>query len=353
MKLMVLMTLLAAVCLAVFPAAALHRGKVEILSVQNILDFSEKEEADISREPLNLPEIPVPFLPETEKMQEQCWKPFRILDRATGKIEEVPVKEYVTGALCSEMPAVFQMEALKAQAVSAHTWALYCQQEAVQKGREYDFSADPSHWQGYVTEEQAKKRFGDKFEEYWERICRAADAVWTKILLTPDGSPVAAAYHAISCGKTEDAENVWGYAVPCLTSVESKGDIHAPGYQKNMEYALGELRERLESEIPGIYLSDEPEQWIKILEQSPSGYVTLAQAGDQQISGGNLRQILGLRSSYFDYAVQQGKAVFTVRGYGHGVGLSQYGADYLARQGQTYDAILTHYYQGAVVSDRK
>ena len=104
-------------------------------------------------------------------------EPFRILDRSTGKVQTVPVQVYVTGALCSEMPATFHKEALKAQAVSAHTWALYCQKQARQNGQPYDFSADPSRWQGYVTEQQARERFGSYFDEYWGRVSQAAQSL--------------------------------------------------------------------------------------------------------------------------------------------------------------------------------
>lgn len=140
-----------------------------------------REEQDYTPSAMEQSQQMQPVIPEEEKeeteqqeAEQTDWEPFRILNRTTGEIEMVPVKEYVTGALCSEMPATFDSEALKAQAVSAHTWALYCQQAAKQSGQAYDFSADPQNWQGYVTEEQAKERFGDYFTEYWTKISRAA-----------------------------------------------------------------------------------------------------------------------------------------------------------------------------------
>lgn len=280
------------------------------------------------------------------------WKPFRILNRSTGEIEEVAVKDYVTGALCSEMPAVFDTQALKAQAVSAHTWALYCQQAAQKNGDEYDFSADPQNWQGYVTKEQAQERFGEYFEEYWGKVSRAADAVWQEIVVDEQQQPIVAAYHAISSGRTESAENVWGNPLPYLTPVESEGDIHAQGYQKEVTFSAQELKECLQNSEQQPTLSDDPASWLSVLERSGSGYVTWVRVGDTQMSGIELRELLGLRSSDFDISFQNGVFTFTTLGYGHGVGLSQYGADYLARQGMNYQEILEHYYTGAKVVNR-
>lgn len=278
-------------------------------------------------------------------------EPFRILDRSTGKVQTVPVQVYVTGALCSEMPATFHREALKAQAVSAHTWALYCQKQARQSGQAYDFSADPSHWQGYVTEQQAKERFGSYFDEYWGRVSQAAQSVAGQILVDDSRQPIVAAYHAISAGKTEPAQNVWGNALPYLIAVDSAGDRHAPGYEKTTAIPAEQLGQKLEEEL-NIRLPDDPAQWLSVLERSESGYVTRIQAGESQQSGLWLRELLGLRSSDFDWEIRDGNFVFTTRGYGHGVGLSQYGADYLARQGKNYREILSHYYTGAVLQQR-
>ncbi len=284
----------------------------------------------------------------------------------TGKVQTVPVQVYVTGALCSEMPATFHKEALKAQAVSAHTWALYCQKQARQNGQPYDFSADPSRWQGYVTEQQARERFGSYFDEYWGRVSQAAQSVDRQILVDSSGQPIVAAYHAISAGKTEPAQNVWGNELPCLTAVDSAGDRHAPGYEKTTTIPIEQLRQKLEQKLEqqDIWLSDDPAQWLAVLERSDSGYVTRMQVGESQQSGlwlrellglrssDFVRELLGLRSSDFDWEIQDGNFVFTTRGYGHGVGLSQYGADYLARQGKNYREILAHYYTGAVLQER-
>ena len=158
MRMMALMAVLLAVCLVVLP-----------LLFSNRPFQPTRMEQEQQMQPLQTQEPQQQAKQEEQQEEEQAekavdWEPFLILNRTTGEIEEVPVEEYVVGALCSEMPATFHTEALKAQAVSAHTWALYCQRQARESGQPYDFSADPLNWQGYVTEEQARERFGDYFD---------------------------------------------------------------------------------------------------------------------------------------------------------------------------------------------
>lgn len=351
MRMMALMAVLLAVCLVVLP-----------LLFSNKPFQPTRMEQEQQMQPLQTQEPQQQAKQEEQQEEEQeeeqaekavDWEPFLILNRTTGEIEEVPVEEYVVGALCSEMPATFHTEALKAQAVSAHTWALYCQRQARESGQPYDFSADPLNWQGYVTEEQARERFGDYFDQYWGRVKNAAQAVWQEIVVDEAGEPIVAAYHAISSGRTESAENVWGNPLSYLMPVDSAGDIHAPGYEESVSFTVEELQSLLQAAEPAPALSDDPSQWLSVLERSGSGYVTLVRVGDQSISGIELRELLGLRSSDFDFALQDGTFTFTTLGYGHGVGLSQYGADYLARQGSDYRTILEHYYTGASVVKRE
>lgn len=347
MRMMALMAVLLAVCLVVLP-----------LLFSNRPFQPTRMEQEQQMQPLQTQEPQQQAKQEEQQEEEQAekaadWEPFLILNRTTGEIEEVPVEEYVVGALCSEMPATFHTEALKAQAVSAHTWALYCQRQARESSQPYDFSADPLNWQGYVTEEQARERFGDYFDQYWGRVKNAAQAVWQEIVVDEAGEPIVAAYHAISSGRTESAENVWGNPLSYLVPVDSAGDIHAPGYEESVSFTAEELQPLLQAAEPAPALSDDPSQWLSVLERSGSGYVTLVRVGDRSISGIELRELLGLRSSDFDFALQDGTFTFTTLGYGHGVGLSQYGADYLARQGSDYRAILEHYYTGASVVERE
>lgn len=358
MKITLALAGLLAVCIALFPMMCKRNAEKLLQNMQTIQQDSPMQNRKEAEREAEEEQKSVKAEKEAENDSErerekeaESWKPFRILDRSSGEIREVAVKDYVTGAVCSEMPATFSSEALKAQAVSAHTWALYCQKQAEKNGQEYDFSADPENWQGYVTKEQAEERFGEYFSEYWGKVSRAADEVWEEIAVDSDGNPIVAAYHAISSGRTESAENVWGNAQSCLVPVESGGDIHAPGYRKTKTISQEEVKQHLEG--AGAKLPENPQEWFSILERSGSGYVTAVQAGNKQMSGLELRELLGLRSSDFTISFENGEFCFTTLGYGHGVGLSQYGADYLARQGKNYREILEHYYAGATVQKRR
>lgn len=280
---------------------------------------------------------------------------FRILDQSTGEIHTVSVRDYVRGAVCSEMPVTFHEEALKAQAVSAHTYAL-CLQQQNRRAQEpslqgADFRADPGNWRVYVTRQQAQERFGGHFEEYWGKICAAADSVIDQLLVY-QGEPIAAAYHAISSGSTEAAQQVWGNPVDYLVPAQSPGDLLAPNYQVTVSLPVSQVQQRLEDSL-GLALTGEPESWFSVEERSPSGYVTRMRAGDAEITGLEFRQALELRSSHFtlDYVQDSQSFAITTLGYGHGVGLSQYGADYMARQGASWQQILLHYYPGATLAD--
>lgn len=337
MRIILALMILMAACLVILPSMMGHQP----------YQPSEMEQQQ-QMQPIEQPQ-------QEEALESEAagrWEPFLILNRSTGEIEQIPVEEYVAGALCAEMPATFHTEALKAQAVSAHTWALYCQQQADSTGQAYDFSADPENWEGYVTEEQAKERFGDYFEEYWGKVSSAAQEVVQQILVDEQQQPIVAAYHAISAGWTESAENVWGGELSYLTPVESSWDIHAQGYEQTVSFSSEEIAQLLGALAQPPVLSEDPAGWFQVMERSGSGYVTLVQVGDLALTGIELREALGLRSSDFDLDYQDGNFTFTTLGYGHGVGLSQYGADYLARQGKGYQEVLAHYYPGSTLTER-
>lgn len=303
-------------------------------------------------------EEPDPAEPEGEELPTalpadvQGAESFRILDETTGQVAEVPLRDFVRGAVAAEMPASFHPEALKAQAVAAHTYALHnrlVQQEAPDpelKGA--DFSADPGNFKVYITEAQAREFYGGMADVYWSKICAAADSVLAYIL-EYDEQPIVAAYHAISAGQTEDAANVWSGSAPYLLAADSGGDLLAADYESEVVLPDDELRERLTAAYPGIALPDDPGEWFGEPVRSGSGYVTEIEVGDRTLHGKEIRQLLDLRSHNFEVDYTGGNFVFHVYGYGHGVGLSQNGSDYMARQGASFDEILAHYYNGAAL----
>jgi len=278
---------------------------------------------------------------------------FKILDRTTGKIAVVPVRDYVRGAVASEMPAIFHPEALKAQAVAAHTYALYnyYQQQRspdpALKGA--DFSADPSKREGYMSEKTAREFYGDDYAElYWDKICEAVDAVLPYIM-EYDDEPIVAAYHAISAGQTEDAGNVWFASVPYLAPAYSEGCVLAPDYEVVTSFTVNEVKRLMLQKWPELDFSGEPESWFYILNSSDSGYITEVDVAGKTLHGKDIRAALGLRSHSLEIDYTSEVFTFTAHGHGHGVGLSQYGADFMARQGYTFDEILENYYNGIAI----
>lgn len=270
---------------------------------------------------------------------------FRIKNAQTGDVAAVPVEEFVLGAVCSEMPASFHLEALKAQAVSARTWALYQQRwheaHPSEELSDADFQADPLNWKGYVTEEQARERFGEQFSDYWGLLTQAVEETKGQVLCF-EREPIAAAYHAISAGKTESAEYVWGSELPYLQAADSRGDELAPSFEETMTFADSEIK----TIFSAVEFAEEPSAWLEIMERSPSSYVTEIQVGNLSMTGLEFRTALGLRSSCFTIVHGEDGFQITTKGYGHGVGLSQYGADFMGRQGYDYAEILAHYYPG-------
>ncbi len=279
---------------------------------------------------------------------------YKVLCTSTGEVREVPVREYVIGAVCAEMPAAFEEEALKAQAVAAHTYA------ERQHLRELasptpglcgaDLSDDTSVYQGFLTEEEAKKCYGENADAYYSRISEAVDEVLPYII-TFDDEPIIAAFHSISPGMTESAGNAWGTDVEYLIPVDSSEDTSAPRYLDEQRFSAETLRYMLETAFPGISLGEDMTEWLSVIAVSPSGTVISARAGDLTVTGYDVKQALSLRSPAFDVRYEDGDAVVTTRGFGHGVGMSQYGANSMAAAGSSWQEIIAHYYPSCELTE--
>ena len=243
-------------------------------------------------------------------------EPYKVLDTATGEVLEVPERDYVIGAVCAEMPASFEVEALKAQAVAAHTYAerqrLRERSSPSPELKGADFSNDTAKYQGFCTREEAEKLFGERFDESYGRISAAVDEVLPYILRYGD-EPIVAAFHSMSPGKTESAENAWGAAVDYLVPVDSSFDTSAPKYMEETRFAADELKTALEAAFPGIKLDGEPVLWIAVEKVSDSGTVLEVTAGDRKLTGNDLRNALKLRSACFDVRCEGTEVVFTTR----------------------------------------
>ena len=232
-----------------------------------------------------------------------------VLNSKTGQTEKMNMRDYLFGVVAAEMPALYHEEALKAQAVAAYTFTLY---KAGQNSKEeYDITDNSSIDQAYITDEQAKEKWGDSYEEYRTKILSAIDSVAGKTV-TYDGKIALTVYTAISGGKTEEAKNVWGEDHPYLTSVESVGDLLSPDYLSTVTLSAEEIKAKMPS-VKDI----EQGKWFSSPVYSDSGTVLTMKFGDTVISGKDIRASLGLKSANFDVTAENGNFVFTVRGYGH------------------------------------
>ena len=256
--------------------------------------------------------------------------------------EQTPFEEYIKGVVAAEMPALFDIEALKAQAVCARTYAL----RAIEAmGQTTDVLPNPSDiGQAYKTKEELKEQWGENFDEYYNNIETAVNETYGEIMVYND-EPILAVFHSTSAGYTENSENIWENPLPYLKSVESSGDIYAPQYETSTELAYDKIKELFISKYPNISFSSEPLiSQIKINSISDAGYITSVTVGGVTMSGLDIRGVLGLRSASFTMTDTGSSIIFTTKGYGHGAGMSQYGAEAMAEEGYTYKDILNHYY---------
>lgn len=277
----------------------------------------------------------------------------RVLDFTSGQVTELAMQDYVTGAVLAEMPATYHEEALKAQAVAARTYAVRQREKQRLDPDEMlmgaDISNDSTRFQAYFTPEQAKAFYGESYEKYYDIVSSAVEATEGEILVY-DGEPIVAAFHSTSGGRTESAEVVWGSAMEYLVPVESVEDENSPVYYDEKIFTEDELSSRIEEAYPDADFSGEPEKWIIIGDRSASGTVIELTAGGEILSGTEFRQLLGLRSANFETEYADGRFTVTTKGNGHGVGMSQYGANAMANEGANYREILMHYYTGAEIN---
>ena len=265
----------------------------------------------------------------------------------SGETVTLSLRDYVIGVTAAEMPVSFEHDALCAQALASLTYTLYQQRhpkQALFGGAE--LSDDPASYQAFWTVEEMRERWGDDFDVNYEKIRRAADEVIGYEIVYED-EPVAAAFHAISPGRTESAENVWGAEIPYLVSVESGGDSVSPKYRSSLTVNAKEFKAKL-----GLETDDDPEDWLGEAEYSDAGTLLTVAIAGKTFTGQELRRIFGLQSAAFTLSCDGGSFTFDVKGYGHGVGMSQYGADYCARQGMTWREIIAHYYPGTSIVER-
>jgi len=281
----------------------------------------------------------------------------KVFHAATRSIISLPLEEYVVGVVAAEMPASFSPEALKAQAVLARTYAVaklprYGGQGSV-LSRGADISTDPRHDQAWMGREEMRARWGFVNYYLYSRKIRKAVEETRDLVLTYQGGLIEAVYHSTSGGMTENAQDVWGHSYPYLVSVPSPIEAFSPHWRTDVRVSLNRLASCLgvsrslllaESQNPA-------REVIEVVSASRTGRVTEVKVGGKTFNGHEFRHLLGLPSTWWTWTLEGDAVIFSTRGYGHGVGLSQFGAEGYAREGRSFVDILRHYYPGTWLQD--
>lgn len=284
-----------------------------------------------------------------EKPTEDMEESISVYIKSEDRVATMNKAQYLKEVVAAEMPASFEIEALKAQAVAARSYlearsAAYTEnKDNVHKGAQ--ICTDSTHCKAWISEEKRRESWGKDADKNWEKISSAVDSTSGEVM-TYDGEVISAVFHSTSSGKTEASKDVWGGERPYLVSVDSPGDMQSPKYKSEKEMTLDDFKKTAAENIDGV---DFTKETVGEILRSEAGGILEISIGGVKIKGTRFRTIFGLRSTNVQISISGDKVHFDVTGYGHGVGMSQYGANYLAGQGKKYDEILKTYYTGVEI----
>ena len=294
--------------------------------------------------------------PETEELSIEeydysKYNKIKLLHKKIGEVEEINLDEYIANVVSAEMPVKFDIEALKAQAIVARTYTIYKITKS-KKHKEADICDDSTCCQAWIAKEDRLKKWSkDKANDNWNKIIKAVNDTKGKII-TYKGKPINAFFHANSGGKTDVPLYVWGgEGYPYLQVVETSGEENYSEYKSEAEFTKKEFEEKIKAKHKDFKIDYKQENCISIKERDDSNRVKTVKIGNLNLSGVEARTILGLRSANFEVQILEDKINFSVIGYGHGVGMSQTGADSLAKQGKNYEEIIRHFYKDVEIRE--
>ncbi len=265
-----------------------------------------------------------------------------------GQVNEMALSDYLWSVTAAEMPASFEPEALKAQVVTARTYTAWKMKSRAGNHPDADVCTEITCCQAFVSPESVRVGWGEHADRYTEKIRKAVEETDGEIM-TYQGEIIQAVFFSSAAGRTEDAVAVWGNSVPYLVGVDSPEGENVPNYRTQVTLTQGQFRETFLSQFPQADLSGSPESWFRNIHTTASGRVARMEVGGVAVKGTELRSLFDLRSTSFTVECDGEHVIFRVTGYGHGVGMSQYGANTMAQQGKTYREILTWYYTGVEV----
>ena len=285
-----------------------------------------------------------------EKPKPEAEATISVYIKDEDKVVTMSKSQYLKEVVSAEMPADFESEALKAQAVAARSY-LESRQNAYKisgtpdEHKGADICTDFAHCKAWIPEAKRRELWGNDADKNWEKISKAVEETEGETI-TYNDEVISAVFHSTSSGKTENSKDVWGGDRPYLVSVDSPGDLVSPKYLSRNEFTLSDFKRIAQENIDGVDFS---KGIVSNIKRSEAGGITEVTVGGVKIHGTKLRSIYGLRSTNCAINISEDKVTFDVKGYGHGVGMSQYGANYMAKEGKDYKEILTTYYQGTEI----
>lgn len=273
-----------------------------------------------------------------------------LLHKKTGEVEQVKLDEYLCNVVSAEMPATFEQDALKAQAIVARTYTIY--KILNKKHDNADICDDSTCCQAWISKDDRLAKWEEnQRESNWQKICSAVNETSGKII-TYENKPIDAFFHSNSGGITEVPVNVWGgTGYPYLQSVETSGENTYTQYASEVTLSQEELINKLKEKYSDISIDFTNSEDIKILEYTESTRVKTVKFGNHEISGVEARTLFGLKSTNFEISRDGNNIKFSVKGYGHGVGMSQTGADSMAKNGSRAEEIIKHFYTGVEITE--
>lgn len=292
---------------------------------------------------------------EEERTQEEKIETISVYIAEEDRVEEMNVNQYLKEVVSAEMPAEFYPEALRAQAIAARTYLVnrinaYKKSEIPMEHKGAYMCTDAKHCKAWISEEKRRELWGaDKADEYWKKISDAVDSTG-KLIITYNNEPISAVFHSTSSGFTENSKDVWGGNVDYLVSVKSEGEEKSPRYRDEKVFTVDEFKKIAEEKIEGVNWDN---YIIGDIKRSDAGGIITIDVGGIAVKGTDFRFMYGLRSTNVQIEQNEDSIKMDTKGYGHGVGMSQYGANYLASIGKNYEDILKTYYTGVQISECK
>lgn len=329
------------------PAAMWAGGLLTLALLIPALVVATHQKPDSAPAPMPMPAPAAPAVPQ-QRAQPQV----SVYLSKTGQVEKLPLEDYVVGVIAAEMPAEFDLEALKAQAVAARTFIVRRLADGDKSGvpgLQANVTDTVNH-QAYISRDELEAKWKGKPEEL-AKLKRAVEESRNTIM-TYNGKPITASFFSTGNGYTENSEDYWSQDIPYLRSVASPWDKQAPGYQETVQMSIKDFLTKLGlvgKAIPAV-ATGEHQPFIQILSKTEGHRIKEISIGGETFSGREVREKLGLRSSEFSWKTSGSDVLITTYGYGHGVGMSQWGAEGMAKEGYTATQILKHYYTGVQFS---